>query len=109
MEMKPYIASFVIATPVQGTNRLTVTVPNGFMVAEVIANIPTSATMDILDSGNSIFGSRPLGGGIFATANRKLRLFEPYQCKNTALELICECPEAPTSPITVALIGMWQE
>ena len=109
MEMKPYIASFTITAPVQGTNRQTVTVPRDFMVAEVIAYIPTSATMDILDSGNSIFGNRPLGGGVFATSNRKIRLFEPYQCKNTALELICECPEAPTSPITVALIGMWQE
>ncbi|WP_456465542.1 hypothetical protein [Desulfurobacterium sp.] len=109
MGIKPYVASFQIASPVQGTNRQTVTVPKNFLVAEIIANVPSTATLDILDAGNSMFGSRPLGGGVFATSNRRIRLYEPYECKNTALELICECPEAPTSPIAVVLIGMWQE
>lgn len=100
----PYVASFVIPSPQAGTNRLTVTVPTGFHVEEVIASVPADCTLDILDAGNSIFGSRPLGGGIFATSNKRIRLSAPKKIANTSLELIVECP-TPSTPIAVALVG----
>ena len=103
--MKPYVASFVIPSPQAGVNRLTVTVPSAFRVKEVIANVPVDSTVDILDAGNSIFGSRPIGGGVFATANKRLRFQVPREIENTSLELVVECSSAPSTPISVVLLG----
>jgi hypothetical protein len=103
--MRPYVASFVIPSPQAGVNRQTVTVPNNFHVEEIIANIPADSTIDILDAGNSIFGSRPLGGGVFATSNKRIRFPVPKKVENTSLELIVECSTAPSTPISVVLVG----
>ncbi len=103
--MKPYVASFYIPSPVQGTNRQTVTVPAGFKITRVIASVPADSTVDVLDSGNSVFGSRPLPGGVFGTANKKVDLPCPKLTTNSTLELVVECATAPSSPISVALIG----
>ena len=105
--MKSYVASFFIASPQAGTNRAVVPVPAGFQVVEVIANVPSDSTLDVLDAGNSIFGSRPLPGGIFATtANKRLKLPVPKPTTNSNLELVVECSSAPSSPISVVLVGV---
>ncbi len=103
--MKPYVASFYIPNPNQGTNRQTVTVPPGFKITRVIASVPADSTVDVLDSGNSVFGSRPLPGGVFGTANKKIDLPCPRLTGNTTLELVVECATAPSTPLSVALIG----
>jgi len=106
--MKPatsYVASFVIPSPQAGVNRTTVTVPDNFHVEEVIAAVPLDSTVDILDAGNSIFGSRPLSGALFATSNKRIKFSVPKKIENTSLELVVECPTAPSTPIAVALIG----
>jgi len=103
--MKPYVASFYIPSPVQGTNRQTVTVPAGFKITRVIASVPADSTIDVLDSGNSVFGSRPVAGGVFSTANKRLDLPCPQLTSNSTLELVVECATAPSTPLSVALIG----
>ena len=103
--MSPYIASFFLSTPQVGTNRQTVSVPPSFKITQVIANVPADSTIDVLDSGNSVFGSRPLPGGAFSTANKRINLPTPREVSNTTLELVVECSSAPTTPISVALIG----
>ena len=103
--MKPYVASFYIPSPVQGTNRQTVTVPAGFKITRVIASVPADSTIDVLDSGNSVFGSRPVAGGVFSTANKRLDLPCPKLTTNSTLELVVECATAPSTPLSVALIG----
>lgn len=103
--MKPLVIGFFIAAPRQGVNRVTEIVPQDFEVREIIANVPEDSTIDILDTSQSIFGPRPVGGGTFSTANRRLRFPEPYVCRTTTLELQINCNTQPTRPISVTVIG----
>jgi hypothetical protein len=104
--MKPFVIAFFIANPQRGINRLTENIPEGYEIHEVIADIPADSTVDILDTSSSIFGPRPLGGGTFATANKKLQLPEPYLCKTNTLELQLNISEEPKKPISVSVIGV---
>ncbi|TCK06358.1 hypothetical protein [Phorcysia thermohydrogeniphila] len=100
-----YAISFFILSPQRGINRQTVAVPDGFKITDVIADVPADSTLDLLDAGNSVFGPRPLGGGIFSTASKKLTLPAPKEVKNTSLELVVECNSEPSKPIGVAVLG----
>jgi hypothetical protein len=101
--MKPYVASFQISGNA-GVNRDTCTVPNGFRIVEIIANVPADATIDIRDNGNSVLGSKPLPGGVFATANRRIRLPAPARVNNTTLELLVQL--SAEAQISVVCIGV---
>jgi len=105
MSATPYVISFFIPSPTKGVNRQVVTVPDGFKITDVIANIPPDATMDLLDAGNSVFGPRPVGGGVFATSNKKLSLPVEKEVKNTSLELVVECNSEPATTISVVVLG----
>ena len=107
--MKPLVIAFFIASPSAGINRLSENIPAGYEIHEIIADVPVSSTVDILDTSTSIFGPRPVGGGTFATANKRLRLPEPYICKTNTLELQLNLPEGVSKPISVSVIGVCPE
>jgi len=101
----PATVSFIIDTPKEGINRATSLSPKDFFVTEVIAYVPVKSALDIFDGGGSIFGSKPIGGGIFATSRRSIRFGMPKKLQNQNLELLVECQEEPTYPIQVLLVG----
>jgi hypothetical protein len=107
--MKPLVIAFFIASPSAGINRLSENIPAGYEIHEIIADVPAGSTVDILDTSTSIFGPRPVGGGTFATANKRLRFPEPYICKTNTLELQVNLPETVNRPISVSIVGAYPE